>query len=71
MHRAGQAGFGRLVISRFCNKPGDKEQAFAWLETGYEERSTPLYFLKVGPIWDPLRSDPRFNDLLRRIGLSP
>jgi len=50
---------------------GDKDQAFAWLEKGYEERSTPLYFLKVDPIWDPLRSDPRFNDLLCRIGLSP
>ena len=50
---------------------GDKEQAFAWLEKGYEERAAPLFYLKVDPIWDPLRSDPRFNDLLRRIGLYP
>jgi len=59
-------GFARIYAGM-----GDKDQAFVWLEKGYEERSTPLYFLKVDPIWDPLRSDPRFNDLLRRIGLSP
>jgi len=59
-------GFARIYAGL-----GDKEQAFAWLEAGYEERSTPLYFLKVDPIWDPLRSDRRFDDLLRRIGLSP
>ncbi len=59
-------GFARIYAGL-----GDKGQAFAWLEKGYEERSTPLYFLKVDPIWDPLRSDPRFNDLLRRIGLAP
>jgi eukaryotic-like serine/threonine-protein kinase len=59
-------GFARIYAGL-----GDKEQAFAWLEKAYEERSTALYFLKVDPIWDPLRSDPRFNDLLRRIGLSP
>ncbi len=60
-----------LSFARIYAGLGDKEQAFAWLEKGYEERSTPLYFLKVDPIWDPLRSDPRFNDLLRRIGLTP
>jgi len=60
-----------LGFARIYTGLGDKEQAFAWLERGYEERETPLYFLKVDPIWDPLRSDPRFNDLLRRIGLGP
>ena len=59
-------GFARIYAGL-----GDKEQAFVWLEKGCEERETPIYFLKVDPIWDPLRSDPRFNDLLRRIGLSP
>ena len=49
----------------------DKEQTLAWLEKGYEERAAPLFYAKVDPIWDPVRSDPRFNDLLRRIGLSP
>jgi TolB-like protein/predicted Ser/Thr protein kinase/lipoprotein NlpI len=60
-----------LSFARIYAGLGDKEQAFAWLEKGYEERSAPLFYLKVDPIWDPLRSDPRFNDLLRRIGLSP
>ena len=48
---------------------GDKEQAFVWLEKAYEERSNYLAWLKVFPILDPIRSDPRFADLVRRVGL--
>jgi TolB-like protein/DNA-binding winged helix-turn-helix (wHTH) protein/Tfp pilus assembly protein PilF len=48
---------------------GDKEQAFVWLEKAYEERSNFLAFLKVFPIVDPLRSDRRFDELTRRVGL--
>jgi len=48
---------------------GDKDQAFVWLEKAYEERSFQLQWLKVEPRWDSLRSDPRFADLMRRIGL--
>jgi TolB-like protein/Tfp pilus assembly protein PilF len=50
---------------------GEKNQAFAWLEKAYEERTSRLGYLKVEPLWDPLRSDPRFADLVRRIGLPP
>jgi TolB-like protein/DNA-binding winged helix-turn-helix (wHTH) protein/Tfp pilus assembly protein PilF len=46
---------------------GDKDQAIAWLEKGYEERFNPSVLLRPG--FDPLRSDPRFKDLVRRIGL--
>ena len=46
---------------------GDKDQAFAWLEKGYKQRDFWLLFLKGEPTYDPLRSDPRFQDLLRRI----
>ena len=49
---------------------GEKDQAFAWLEQAYSEHSRPLASgLKVSPTWDNLRSDPRFADLLRRMGL--
>ncbi len=50
---------------------GEKEQAFMWLEKAYEERTNSLAYLKVQATWDPLRSDPRFADLVRRIGLPP
>ncbi len=46
---------------------GEKDLAFEWLEKAYEERSFWLSFLKVAPSLDPLRSDPRFQDLLRRM----
>jgi eukaryotic-like serine/threonine-protein kinase len=49
---------------------GEKDQAFAWLEKGYEERSFQMQWLKAEPRWDSLRSDPRFAGLVRRVGLS-
>jgi Tfp pilus assembly protein PilF len=48
---------------------GDKEQAFYWLEQAYKEQSNILQFLKTHPYFDPIRSDPRFADLVRRVGL--
>ena len=50
---------------------GEKDEAFAWLEKAYEVRDPTLTYLKVGPKFTPLRSDPRFQDLLRRMGLPP
>ena len=47
----------------------DKEQAFAWLEKAYRERTFFLIWLRVEPRFDSLRDDPRYKDLLRRIGL--
>jgi tetratricopeptide (TPR) repeat protein len=46
---------------------GDKDQALYWLEKGYREHDAWLALLKVWPRLDPLRSDPRFQDLLRRM----
>jgi TolB-like protein/tetratricopeptide (TPR) repeat protein len=48
---------------------GDNEQALAWLERAYEEQSNMLQLIKVHPYLDPLRSDPRFVDLVHRVGL--
>ncbi|HEY0320581.1 MAG TPA: alpha/beta fold hydrolase [Pyrinomonadaceae bacterium] len=47
----------------------EKDEALQWLERAYSERSTHLVWLKVDPIFDGLRSDPRFTELLRRMGL--
>ena len=47
---------------------GDTDQAITWLKKGYEERFNPGVLLRPG--FDPIRSDPRFQDLVRRIGLS-
>jgi serine/threonine-protein kinase len=48
---------------------GEKDQAFVWLEKAYEERAFEMTWLKSEPRWDSLRSDPRFANLLRRMGL--
>jgi hypothetical protein len=50
---------------------GDKDKAFEWLEKAYLQRDFQLGRLKVWPVVDNLRSDPRYADLLRRIGLPP
>ncbi len=50
---------------------GDHDQAIAWLERLYAERGAWVTGLKVQPVWDPLRGDPRFQDLLRRANLTP
>ncbi len=48
---------------------GDKDKAFPWLERAYTERGGHLLFIKATPEFDNIRSDPRYADLLRRMGL--
>ena len=48
---------------------GDNNQTFASLEQAYKEQSNILQFLKVHPYFDPIRGDPRFAELVRRVGL--
>ena len=48
----------------------DKDAAFASLERAYELHSTAISTLKENPIFDSLRNDPRFADLLKRVGLA-
>jgi len=50
---------------------GEKERAFEWLERAYKAHDIDMTFLKVDPALDPLRSDPRFQDLLRRMNFPP
>lgn len=49
---------------------GDNDEAFTWLEQTYQEQSSILIYLKVYPLFDPLRGDPRFQDLVHRVGLN-
>ena len=48
----------------------ETDQAFAWLDQAYKEQSNILQFLKVHPYFDPIRGDPRFVDLVRRVQLN-
>jgi hypothetical protein len=46
----------------------DREQSYKWLERAYSEQNTELTFLRVDPRLDPLRDDPRFQELLKKVG---
>ena len=50
---------------------GDKDRAFEWLEKGVEEKTPLIFRLKTRPIFEPLRSDPRYAELLRKMNLEP
>ncbi len=63
-------GVGRYEIALVYAGLGDKEKAFEWLENAYHAHDVGLVYLKIDPCLDPLRSDPRFADLLRRVGLA-
>ncbi|MGA8237063.1 MAG: hypothetical protein WB918_11135, partial [Candidatus Sulfotelmatobacter sp.] len=47
---------------------GESDEAFVWLEKAYQEKDPQLTYLKAGRRFEPLRGDPRFGQLLRRIG---
>jgi len=51
------------------NGLGERDETFAWLERGVEQRDPKMLFLKVGPQWNNLRDDPRFVSLLERMRL--
>ncbi|HEX6124278.1 MAG TPA: tetratricopeptide repeat protein [Pyrinomonadaceae bacterium] len=58
-------------IALVYNGLDDKENALVWLEKGLNARDPMMTFLKVEPKWNNLRSDPRFRDVLRRMGFPP
>ncbi len=49
----------------------EKQQAFEWLQKAIEERSSEVIYIKVSPAFDSIRSDPRFVDLMKHVGLMP
>jgi serine/threonine protein kinase len=61
--------YSPLVIATLYADLGDKEQAFRWLNTAYQERDWLLVGLKTNFLLDPIRSDPRFAELVRKVGL--
>jgi tetratricopeptide (TPR) repeat protein len=63
-------GVGRYEIALVYAGLGRKKEAFKWLEESYSARDVGLLYLKVDPVLDPLRSDPRFDDLVRHVGLA-
>jgi TolB-like protein/Flp pilus assembly protein TadD len=70
LKRRKQAGY--VPAAAFVNAYlglGDNDQVFAWLERAYQEKSYMLLFVKVHPYFDPVRDDPRFVELVHRIGL--
>jgi hypothetical protein len=58
-----------MDMAAFYAAVGDPDRAFEWLEKGYDERPSSIALIKVEPGLDPLRSDPRFAEILRRMGL--
>jgi serine/threonine protein kinase/TolB-like protein/Tfp pilus assembly protein PilF len=56
-------------FARYYGLMGDRDQTFAWLEKGYAERSGRMEYLKIEDFLEPFRSDPRYIDLLKRMGL--
>jgi len=68
---ARQNGVGMYEIALVYAGLGNKTDAFRWLEESYKTHNEGLTNLKIDPCLDPLRSDPRFNDLVRRVGLTP
>ncbi|HKY44878.1 MAG TPA: winged helix-turn-helix domain-containing protein [Pyrinomonadaceae bacterium] len=68
LHRQGESS--PYYLAMIYAGLGDKDQTFAWLEESYRERSRPLASgINVNPMWDGIRSDPRFENLRRRMGL--
>jgi len=65
-----QDGVGRYEIALIYAGLGQNAEAFDWLEQSYRAHDVGLIYLRVDPCLDSLRADPRFADLMRRVGLT-
>ncbi|HJZ68228.1 MAG TPA: hypothetical protein VKF81_08920, partial [Blastocatellia bacterium] len=57
------------VFASLYGALGESDQAFAWFDKAFDERDNLMVLLKVEPMFDPFRPDPRFTDLIKRLGL--
>ena len=58
------------VLANYYARAGDKERVIEWLGKAYEEHNNNLPYMRT-PAFDLVRDDPRFQDLVRRVGLPP
>ncbi len=59
-----------FYLAQLHARLGEGERAIEWLEKSYQEHADKMVMLKIDPLFDNLRADPRFRNLLRRVGLS-
>ena len=69
LNRHGQLDPAAMHVLAYAGM-GDKEKLFNCVQEAFTERSNSLVALKVDPMYDPFRKDPRFQPLLRRVGLA-
>lgn len=69
LSRANALYVSPIEIAQLYVRTGNKEKAFEWLDRAFAERTAPLVYLRTDPLYAPLRSDPRYQALLVRIGL--
>ncbi len=69
--RAKQEYVGTWKFAQIYAYLDEKDQAFEQLEKAYEDHEGNLHQIRLHPAYDPLRDDPRFHDLLRRMNLEP
>ncbi|HEY6401385.1 MAG TPA: hypothetical protein VI479_08240, partial [Blastocatellia bacterium] len=67
---AGKRSLPTYALARIYARLGDNDRALGWLQKAYDKHSDYLILLKVDPLLDGLRSDPRFAELMRDIGLA-
>jgi serine/threonine-protein kinase len=63
-------GWNVWMLARLYTTLGEPNEALAWLERAYEERANMMVYLKVEPHFDPLRRDPRFQALMKKMGFA-
>ena len=67
---SGERWVSPFVIATVHIALGEKARGFEWLERAYEDLDPRLAFLKINPVYDRVKTDPRYLDLLERVGLA-